>query len=137
MATRPNASKRPAAKRTAPKPKTPETPALNLSSLAVEDAPALSTNSKVGGVNLSDTPFPAALQASWDNATERKGRKYGAVKQVTVPAANVKTVERLIRASAAQMPGVGVRVAVGKPDSVGNVTVGFRAQTQRSGKADK
>lgn len=109
-------------------------------SLTVADEGKLPSSGK-RGTDVANTPFPAAIDASWaarESKTvkvkgESQTREYGAVKSITVPEAVADKTTRLIRRAADHLDGVGVRIVVGKPEN-GNVRIAFRAQTARAGK---
>lgn len=116
--------------------------AFDFASLTIGDAPVLPSSGK-RGLDPANTPFPAAVEASWAAAEvktvtikgEKQERKYGAVRTVTVPESMVDKTVRIIRRSADHLDGVGVRVVPGKAVD-GKVTIAFRAQTRRAGSED-
>lgn len=141
MATSARTTRKAPARKATPRAATPApaSPAkFDFGNITVGDAAALPSNGKSA---VENTPFPAAVDASWADRKAHnvtiKGvkvqREYGSVKTVTVPASVADKTVRLIRLSADHLDGVGVRVVPGEPDAQGNVTIAFRAQTRRAG----
>ena len=113
---------------------TNETPAFDFSALSVEDAELPARQGAGRQRKVQNNPFLAPVQESYDK---------GVGKAVTVPNAQCKDAEYLIRQAAADL-GIGVRVVFSldkeareKAAKNKNVTISFQGKEKRAYKGRK